>query len=156
MRTTEHIAQHLLDVHEGGNWTEVDIASTLKDVTLGEALTITPASRNSIASILYHITYYNIVVRKRLDGIGTEIPESNGFDMPPVTTDGEWEQLKHYNITSAHELAAKMREVDETKLHEPIIEGQSTFYKNMQGCVEHIHYHLGQIVLLRNLIGGKQ
>ncbi len=155
MTTAAHIAQHLLDVHEGGNWTEVDIASALQDVTLGEALTITPASRNSIASILYHITYYNVVVRKRLDGIGTEIPESNGFDMPPVNTDEDWVQLKNYNNTSAHELAEKIREVDEARLHEPIIEGQSTFYKNMQGCVEHIHYHLGQIVLLKNLMRGK-
>lgn len=152
MTTAEHIAQHLLDVHEGGNWTEVDITSTLKDVTFQEALTVTPASVNTIASILYHITYYNVVVRKRLDGIGTEIPESNGFDMPPVTSDEDWQQLKHYNITSAHELADKMRQVDEAKLHQPIIEGQSTFYKNMQGCVEHVHYHLGQIVLLKNLV----
>lgn len=152
MKTTEHIAKHLLDVHEGGNWTEVDIATTLNDVTPEEATAITPASRNTIASILYHITYYNIVVRKRLDGIETEIPESNGFDVPPIATDEDWMQLKQYNLTSAHELAEKMREVDETKLHEPIIEGQSTFYKHMQGCVEHIHYHLGQMVLLKKMI----
>jgi hypothetical protein len=152
MTTAEHIAQHLLDVHEGGNWTEVDIMSTLKDVTFQEAITVTPASVNTIATILHHITFYNIIVRERLKGIGIEIPESNGFDMQPLTSDKDWKNLRAENIKSAHELADGMRLVDEAKLHQPIIEGQSTFYKNMQGCLEHIHYHLGQIILLKNLI----
>jgi hypothetical protein len=156
METTEHIAQHLLDVHEGGNWTEVDIIHTLADVTLQEAITVTPASVNTIATILHHITFYNIVVRERLKGTGIDIPATNGFDMPPLASDEDWENLKTENIRSAHELAGEMRRVDEAKLHQPIIEGQSTFYKNMQGCVEHVHYHLGQIVLLKNLIRNRR
>ncbi|RZK35360.1 MAG: DinB family protein, partial [Hymenobacter sp.] len=32
------IARHVMDVHEGGNWTEVDITSSLKEVTPQQAV----------------------------------------------------------------------------------------------------------------------
>lgn len=156
MKTTELIAQHILDVHEGGNWTEVDIVSALTDVSWQEAIAVTAASTNTIAALLYHLTFYNNVVARRIKGIGTDIPESNGFDLPTITSAADWAQLKQDNITSSHELAEAIRSVDEARLEEPIMAGYSSFYKNMQGCVEHVHYHLGQIVLLKNLIRNSQ
>lgn len=152
MKTTDLIAQHLLDVHNGNNWTEVDLTGTLNDVSLKEATTVTSASPNTIATLLHHITYWNRVMVQRTKGIKVEVPESNGFDMQPLQTPSDWEALKQDNITSANELAEAIRNFDETKLEEPILPGYSSVYKNLQGSVEHVHYHLGQIVILKKLI----
>ena len=152
MNITSLIAQHLIDVHEGNNWTEVDMTTTLKDVTLQEAITRTPASPNTIASLLHHITFWNRVMVQRAQGTAVQINDANGYDHPPLNTEADWQNLKSDNIQSAHELATAIRQFDEAKLLEPILPNYSTAYKNLQGSVEHVHYHLGQIVILKKLI----
>ena len=152
MNITALIAQHIIEVHAGGNWTEVDITTTLQDITLPEATTRTLASPNTIASLLHHITFWNRVMVQRTQGVVVQVNNANGYDHPPLHTEEDWQNLKRDNIRSAHELAAAIRQFDEAKLLEPILPNYSTAYKNLQGSVEHIHYHLGQIVILKKLI----
>ena len=152
MYTTEQIAQHLVEVHEGGNWTEVDLHTTLADVTYKEAVTQTPASLNTIAALLHHLTFWNRVMIRRIHGIVVPDAPDNGFAMKPLTDEAAWQALQADNQQSVTELAAAIRSVPEARLPEAIVPGQSSTYKNLQGTVEHVHYHLGQIVLLKKLI----
>ena len=152
MNITTLIAQHLIQVHEGGNWTEIDIASTVKDVTLKEALTVTNATPNTIAALLHHISFWNREVTYRAKGIRKPEDAANGFNHPALHTEEDWLQLKKDNIQSAHELATAIRQFDEAKLFQPMEVHTSTAYKNFQGAVEHAHYHLGQIVILKKLV----
>jgi hypothetical protein len=146
------IAQHVLDVHEGNNWTEVNLAHTLHDVTLAEAITQTAASPNTIAALVRHLTFWNRVLARRAQGLATEIGPANGFDGPLLRTEADWLAVRADLWQSAHELAAAIRQVPDTTLTEPILPGYSTTYKNLQGSVEHLHYHLGQLVVLKNLV----
>lgn len=152
MEITALIAQHLLDVHIGNNWTEVDLSDTLKDITLEEAITVTGASPNTIASLVHHITYWSRHMIGRINGVEVPIPPSNGFDVPLPDSPEDWLQLKADNIASAHELATAIRAFDAAKLEYPILPGYSSAYKNLQGSVEHVHYHLGQIVIIKKLL----
>ncbi|BAV09844.1 DinB superfamily protein [Filimonas lacunae] len=152
MSLLKNIAQHVLDVHLGDNWTDVNIKDTLKGVTYKEAISITIASPNSIAMLLHHLTFYNEVVLQRLLDIYEPIPQSNGFDMPRITTEEGWQQLQHKNRQSAHALAEGILQFPEERLFELTANGQTTFYKNLHGVVEHAHYHLGQIVILKHLV----
>ena len=155
MEITALIAQHIIDVHEGDNWTDVNIENTLKDVSFQEAVTQTPASVNTIASILYHITFYNENMLERLQGKVPHINDANGFDMPELKDGAAWEELKERNIASARRLAEASLNVPLSKLDQPILPGYSSIYKSLHGIAEHGHYHLGQIVLLKNLIRNK-
>lgn len=152
MNIPEAIARHVLEVHEGNNWTEVDLVHTLQDVTLAEAVTRTPASPNTIAALLHHLTFWNRVMARRALGEPTEIGPANGFDAPDLRTTADWVALQADNLQSAHELAAAIRSVDSARLEEPILPAYSSAYKNLQGAVEHVHYHLGQLVVLKNLV----
>jgi hypothetical protein len=152
MQLKEAIAQHLLEVHEGNNWTEVDLAHTLQDVMLAEATTLTAASPNTIASLVHHLTFWNRVMARRAQGIATEIGEANGFDVPVLKTEADWVELKADSIRSAHELAAAIQQVEDLSFTTPILPNYSSVYKNLQGSVEHVHYHLGQLVILKNLV----
>ena len=51
MKINEQIAQQLLDVNEGANWTEVNVKDTLEGISYKEANAITLASSNSIAGL---------------------------------------------------------------------------------------------------------
>jgi uncharacterized damage-inducible protein DinB len=149
---TVFIAQHILDVHFGNNWTEVNIRHTLSDIGFEEAITVTAASPNSIAALLHHITYYTKIIDLRISGERPEIDEWNGFNHPPVTDAESWNRLKQDNLEAAEALAQKVREIKDEQLTLPVFEGYATYYKALQGLVEHAHYHLGQIVLVKNLL----
>lgn len=148
---TELIARHILEVHEGGNWTESDLTTALSDVNVKEATMQTPASVNTIASLLHHLTFWNRHMVQRINGVDPPVPDDNGFSVPFLETEEAWQQLKKDNLDSAHELAAAIRSFDESRLNDPILPGHSFAYRHLQGSSEHIHYHLGQIVLLKQL-----
>jgi hypothetical protein len=156
MNIPETIAQHVLDVHEGNNWTEVDLTQTLRDVTLAEATTLTPASPNTIASLVRHLTFWNRVMARRAQGQATEIPDANGFDGPSLHSEADWQALLAELWQSARELAASIRRVPVEQLAEPILPAYSSVYKNLHGTAEHLHYHLGQLVILKNLVRSQQ
>ena len=145
------VAQHVIDVMEGGNWTDVNLADTIKDVSVEEATKRTAGSPNTIASLLHHLAYWNRVMIQRINGVKVEVPDINGFDVPDLKTDQDWGNLKADLNTSAHELADAIRNFDLERIAEPIVPGYSSAYKNLQGTVKHIHYHLGQIVILKKL-----
>jgi hypothetical protein len=152
MQITSHIAQHLLDVYTGGNWTEVSVAETLADLTYEEAIKVTAASPNSIAALVHHLCFWNRVMWQRIAGIKPEIPEVNGFDLGTIANEKDWKVLIKDLLVSAGELAIAIKNVADTRLEEPIVTGSSSTYKNLQGSVEHIHYHLGQMVILKKIL----
>ena len=152
MDVSAAIAQHVLAVHEGNNWTEVSLAAILADVTLAEATTRTPGSPNTIASLVRHLAFWNRVMARRAQGLPTEIGPANGFDAGPLlAAEADWQALRADLGSSGYELAAAIRAVPADLLEAAILPGYSTVYKNLQGAVEHLHYHLGQVVILKNL-----
>ena len=151
MKLSKLIAAHIREVYEGNNWTDINIADTVKDVSLEEAVTITPASRNTIAALLYHIKFYIEIVLQRLDGISPEISDANGFDMPALKSEAEWKKLIDNSHRSFNKLADAAENFPEERLNEITPNGVSSYYKTLHGVVEHAHYHLGQIVILKNL-----
>jgi len=151
MKITELIAQHLIEVHEGENWTEVNLKDTLADVDHREAVIVTTASHNTIAALVHHLSYYNDIVAQRLSGINPAIDKFNGFDVAAITNEDDWIKLREENVQSAHQLATKIRELPGEKMFDLTVTGLSTYYKTLHGLIEHAHYHLGQIVLLKKL-----
>ncbi|WP_409966585.1 hypothetical protein PIECOFPK_00844 [Mycovorax composti] len=155
MNIKQHIAQHLIDVHRGGNWTEVSIAEVLKDVSWVEACSITPFSPNSIAMLLHHITYWNRILTMRGRNSNPPIAKDNGMKVA-INSEAEWEALKRDNLYSAEELATVIEGYDDSGLFAPILPGKSSAYKTFQGQVEHVHYHLGQMVMLKKYIRNRK
>ena len=50
-----------------------------------------------------------------------------------------------------------MEKLDEAKLSEVFADPKyGNFYRNLQGIIEHTHYHLGQISLLKKLVKEKR
>lgn len=156
MKITEAIAMQLLEVFQGGNWTDVDFKHTLQDVTWQEAIMVTKASPNTIAGMFYHTGFYNWIIQQRLRGDNPEINASNGFDVPEVHNERDWKELKNNVFQTAQELAQTIDTYPDERLMLPIVEDGSSVYKSIHGVIEHAHYHLGQIVILKNLIRGQK
>lgn len=152
MNITAHIAKHFRDVHFGGNWTSVNLKDTLEGISWQQAITKVH-SFNSIATLVFHTNYYVGAVSKVLQGGPLDAKDAYSFNHPPITCEADWEQLKQKAFTEAETFAALITQLPENKLWEVFSdEKYGNYYRNLHGIIEHTHYHLGQIVLIKKLL----
>ena len=151
MNILNAITQNLTATFEGNNWTDVDIASAINDITFDEAITQTNASPNTIASLTHHLFFWNGIIMKRLKGNNPSGPE-NGYNISHIKTENDWNDLKEKTHQSFIDLANAIKNFAEEKLNETYAEGKSSYYKNITGIIEHAYYHLGQITILKRIV----
>ena len=152
MSLTPQIAKQFRDVHFGGNWTFVNLQDTLKDVNWQQATTQI-YSFNTIAVLVYHINYYVDGVSKVLKGGGLDISDRFSFDLLPIQSHEDWQKLLDKLWTDAETFAGQIEQLPEQRLGEIFVEEKyGTWYRNLAGITEHIHYHLGQIVLIKKML----
>jgi hypothetical protein len=155
MNLTAQIAQHLRAVYFGGNWTVSSFKEHLADVTWEEATTKVH-SFNTIATLVFHTNYYIDVVIKVLQGAPLSGNDKHSFDHPPIHTQEDWEKMLDKSWKEAEVFAALIEAFPENKLGEVFMdEKYGNYYRNLHGIIEHCHYHLGQIVLVKKLIREK-
>jgi hypothetical protein len=152
MNLPQQIAKHFRDVHFGGNWTSVNLKETLADVTWQQATTKVD-SLNTIVALVFHINYFVSAVLKVLQGNSLDAHDKYSFDHPPIRSQQDWENLLDKTWKDAENFATLIEQLPESKLGETFEdEKYGTYYRNLQGIIEHCHYHLGQIVLLKKLL----
>jgi len=152
MNTSTQIAKHLRDVFFGGNWTTVNLKDTLADVTWEQATTQV-YSFNTIATLAYHMTYYITAVLKVLEGGPLDASDKLSFAHPPVTSQEDWLQMQDKMWIEAEQFAVLIEQFPEDKLFTDFTDPKyGKYYRNFNGIIEHTHYHLGQIVLIKKII----
>ena len=152
MNLSEQIAKHFRDVHFGGNWTSVNLQDSLADITWQQATTQV-YSLNTISALVYHINYYVSAVLKVLQGESLNAHDKYSFDRPPIKSQEDWEKLLEKTWTEAKHFADLIEQLPESKLAEDLSDKKyGSYYRNLHGIIEHTHYHLGQIVLIKKII----
>jgi uncharacterized damage-inducible protein DinB len=156
MKITEQIAKHLREFYFGGNWTGVNLKDTLTGVDWQQATTKIQ-SFNTIASLVYHIHYYIHAILNVFKGSPLDAHDKYSFDLPSIQSAEDWETLLARTRTDAEELAKFVEQLPDEKLNENFAGGQyGSYYRNLAGSIEHAHYHLGQIVLLKKYLAAHQ
>ena len=152
MNTTAQIAKHFRDVHFGGNWTSVNLKESLAGVTCEQATTKVH-SFNTIAVLVFHMNYYVAVITKVLEGKPLDGKDKLSFDCPLIQSTEDWEALVNKTWTEAENFAKLIEQLPDSKLEETFInEKYGNYYRNLHGITEHMHYHLGQIVLIKKIL----
>ncbi|WDO12444.1 DinB family protein [Flavobacterium sp. WW92] len=156
MNLTQQIAKHFREIHFGGNWTCSNLKENLKDITWQQATTKIH-SFNTIAALVYHMNYYVSAVLKVLHGNSLEAKDKYSFDHPPILSQADWENLLDKTWADAENFADLIEQLPEEKLWEHFTdEKYGNYYRNIHGIIEHTHYHLGQVVILKKLILAEQ
>lgn len=146
------LAKHFRDFHFGGNWTAVNLKDTLSDVSWHQATTKIH-NLNTIAALVYHINYYVAAIIKVLQGEPLTASDKYSFDVPLIQSQQDWEQLLHKTFTEAEIFAKLVEQLPESRLSETFAdEKYGNYYRNIAGVIEHAHYHLGQIVIIKKLL----
>lgn len=152
MNHSAQIAKHFNDAFNGGNWTWVNLKETLKDITWQQATT-SVYNCNTIAVLIYHISYYVTVQLKVLKGGSLEGTDKDSFNCPPVQSQEDWERLVDKIWQEVEEYTQLSQQFPDEQLNDIfIMEKYGNWYRNLLGIIEHTHYHMGQIVLLKKIL----
>jgi len=153
MTTTAQLATHLRQVYFGGNWTWVNLKDTLQDITWQQA-SARVYNCNTIAALVYHIGYYVTAISHVLKGTPLAAHDQYSFDHPPIQSQTDWEQLVNKTWQDAETYIELAEQLPDSRLPEIFVEEKyGTYHRNLLGLIEHTHYHLGQIVILKKIIG---
>ena len=154
------IATHLRQVFGGGNWTSVNYRDTLADVTLDELIAVpTPLTQNSIARLVYHVHYYVLAQIDVLEGRPLTSRDKYSFDAPDFATLRAWRGYWLETVLpDVERLAALIERLDAAALGDDFaaVGKYGSVYRNLQGAVEHAHYHLGQIALVKRYVRARR
>ena len=152
MNLPSQLAKHFREVCFGGNWTDVNMKDSLAGITWQQATTKIH-KLNTIAALVYHINYYVRACLMVLEGKALEASDKYSFDLPPVNTQKDWDELLEQCRADAEKFASMVEQLPESKLWDDFSGNKyGNFYRNIQGIIEHTHYHLGQIVLIKKMI----
>lgn len=153
MEISKQVANQFKEVHIDGTWiTNTNFKTILADVNW-EIAAKRIGSLNSIAMLTYHINYYLAGVLKVLEGGPLDIRDKYSFDLPPITSQSDWEELQNKFLKNANKITQHIEAMNDQELLAGFAGGKyGTNYRNLTGMIEHAYYHLGQIVMIKKLI----
>ena len=152
MNVSQQLANQFKTFYFGANWTASTLKDNLANVTWQQATTKV-YDFNTIASLVYHMNYYVTAVTKVLQGKPLIAKDELSFNHPPIKSQKDWEDFLEQTYDEARIFADLVEQFPEHKLWENIAEEKyGSYYRNLHGIVEHAHYHLGQIVLIKKLL----
>ncbi len=152
MSLTKQIAKQIREVYFGGNWTWSNLKDNLADVTWQEA-TKKVDSFNTIAALVYHANYFVGAVISVLQDEPLTAHDKYSFDVPAINSPQDWNDLQNKTWADVEKFANLVEQLPEEKLLDVFAaEKYGNYYRNIHGVIQHTHYHLGQISIIKKLI----
>lgn len=152
MNLSSQTANRFKEIILNGDWvTGTNYKKELSTVSLATA-NKQIGTFNTIAKLTFHIHYYIKGVLQVLEGGTLNITDKYSFDMAPVNTEKDWEELKQSLYNDAQRFSDLVGQMPEEKLMGNFVESKyGTYLRNIDALIEHSYYHLGQIVILKKL-----
>lgn len=152
MQLSSKIAKHFREVYFGGNWSDSNLKDQLSNVSWQQANTQV-YGLNTIVALTYHINYYVAGVLVVLRGGELDIRDKFSFDHLPITSKDDWRKLLKKSWDDAEQFAQEIEQLADSKLKEDFVDKKyGTYHRNLIGIIEHTHYHLGQIALIKKIV----
>ncbi len=155
MNLNTQLAEHLRQLCDGGNWTSVSLRAVISPIPLAIAQGRITAkeSVHTIAELCYHCHYYIAAARRVLEGRALDANDAFSFQCPEFQSEAEWQDFKQQLFDDTVALAELIAALDDVLLSQDFVDAKyGSYYRNIQGTIEHTHYHLGQIVILKKLL----
>lgn len=153
IKPADSLADRLREVLTDGKWVAgTNFKKEIIDLDWNEAAKkIDPL--NSIADLTFHINYYIAGVSRVLEGGALDIRDKYSFDLPVVTSARDWKKMVDKFCSDAGRFVKLVEQLPEGKLSETFVdEKYGSYQRNIDAMIEHVYYHLGQVVLIKRLI----
>jgi uncharacterized damage-inducible protein DinB len=153
MEETKRVLKLFSDLYDGNSWIDVTIAGTLKNVNYRQAYTKVASNLNSIWEIVNHLVSWRETVLKRMNGVTIDEPQNNFFEPVKNNSDEAWQATLYRFDESQKTWQQFLAGFDDHNLEKYYSQSKYTYYDLMHGILQHDAYHLGQIVLLKKMVG---
>lgn len=152
MNPAPYIAKHLRELHFGDNWTWSNMKDNLAGITWQEAITKV-YDLNTIAVLVFHMNYYICSITRVLEGKPLDSKDELSFSHPPVQSQHDWDNMVSKIQDDAENLAKLIAALPEAQLWENFTdEKYGNYYRHLHGLIEHSHYHLGQVAIIKKIL----
>jgi len=152
MNTPQQIAKHIRDLHFGVNFTWSNIKDNLSDLSFEEATTEINGL-NTIAKLAYHINYYVKANIKVVEKGVLDASDKLSFNHPIFKSQNDWDLFVEQILKDGNRFANLVEQLPEEKMSQIFIdEKYQDYFRNFVGVVEHAHYHLGQIAIIKKML----
>jgi hypothetical protein len=98
----------------------------------------------------------NYFVKATIDvlrGKPLDAKDKFSFYCPPISSAQDWKRLLDATWADAEELASLIEQMDDHQLAESFAgEVYGTNFRCFLGPIEHCHYHLGQIAVIKSIL----
>lgn len=152
MSVSQNLAKHFHEVYFGGNWTTSNLKDQLSNVSILEATTQV-GELNTILALTFHLNYYVKNVGIYLNGGLFKSKDSESFKHSTISTDEEWQSFLESVWQNGEDLYNALLNISDDRLENDFIDSKyGSYFRNILGIIEHTHYHLGQIAIIKRLI----
>jgi len=150
MIQTESLADLLERTFRGGAWHGPAVAEALAGVDAAAAARRPLAGAHSIWEIVRHLTVWNEVPRRRIDGERLQdLPAERDWPAVGDVSEPAWHSALAALEESHAALHARVRGLGDAQLDEPVAGSDPTVRGMLLGVLQHNAYHAGQIALLK-------
>jgi hypothetical protein len=153
MNYSSYLANRLREVFLHGTW----IAHTNYKQELDNLDWIYATTKiqdlNTIAIMAQHVHYYIQGINEFFYGNELTIKDQFSFDFPPITSQNQWDNFLSQFWSDVEEFASQVEKMSESQLKASFVkEEYGSYFRNIDGMIEHAYYHLGQIILIKKLL----
>ncbi|MDB5253517.1 MAG: hypothetical protein JWP27_2686 [Flaviaesturariibacter sp.] len=151
------IATRLREVFLDGKWiANTNYQDLLRSIDWQQAIQKV-GDLNTIAALTFHINYYLEGLISALKTGRLAISDRYSFDLPDIQTEADWSSLVSGFVDNSETFATLVERMDDSTFDRPFVdEAYGTYWRNIEGVIEHSYYHLGQISLLRKMIAANR
>lgn len=152
MSEAERIRNQFERAFDGDAWHGPSVLSLLDGVTAQEAASHPVAGAHSIWELTLHIAAWEDACRRRLEGDPAQLRDEENWRPISDTSEAAWEKTKRELVDVHRRLLDAIARMDDSRLDQPILSGESSAYVTLHGGVQHSLYHAGQIAVLKKAI----
>ncbi len=148
------LSDRLREVLTEGKWvTGSNFTAQISDLHWHHAIKKI-ADLNTIADLTFHVSYYIAGMSNVLEGGSLDIRDKYSFDYPPVQSHEDWQLLIKKFCDDAEKYINLVAQLSDAQLANTFIdEKYGTFHRNIDAIIEHSYYHLGQVILIKKMVG---
>jgi hypothetical protein len=157
MKTSHQLATRFREVILNGTWIANTNFKAQLENTNWELVTKKVDNLNTIALLAQHIHYYINGINQVFAGGTLDIKDKYSFDFSPITAQEQWKAFLQQFWKDAETFAQYVEQLTDEQLNADFTNpNYGSYYRNIDGMIEHSYYHLGQIALIKKLISSQK
>lgn len=149
MNESERLASELQKALNGEAWHGPSWRELLEGVTREDALERPVAGAHNMAEIVRHVTTWEDVVRRRLEGETPAVSDAEDWPRPDLEGESAWQATIERLFVTSRALCETVARFPVERLQERRPGMDQTWYAMLIGELQHVLYHAGQVSLLK-------